>query len=173
MSPLLATKIAFPILGLFGPLIVLVGLPGTWLVLALAGCAEWWTESRLFSTPVLVTAVVLTAAGEVWEFTASSVRAKRAGAGRRGSLGALGGGIAGALIGTVALPVPIIGTLVGGGLGAFGASTLLERSGGQTLGASLRVGRAAAVGQLLGLAGKLAASVFVYVILVVALLVGG
>ena len=168
---LIAVRVLLPIVGLACPLLGLMGMPGTWLLLALAGGAEWITEPRLFSNGTAVAAVLLAVAGEVWEFLASSSKAKRAGAGRRGALGALVGGIAGAIAGTLLIPVPIIGTLVGGGLGAFALSSALERDGGRDLGEALRVGRAAAAGQLLGALGKAAAGAAVYVLLVVALFV--
>ena len=171
MSATLACQIMLPVLGLAGPLLSLLSLPGTWLLLTLAGLAEWWTEPRLFSGTTIVSVLVLAALGELWEFAASSVRARRAGAGRRGSIGALAGGIAGAILGTVLIPVPIVGTLVGGGAGAFALSALLERSGGTPLTGAMRVGRAAAAGQLMGLAGKLALCAAVYLWLTVAVMV--
>jgi hypothetical protein len=57
----------------------------------------------------------------------------------------------------------VIGTLLGGGLGAFAGAAGLERRGGRDLGESLRIGRAAGVGHALGLVGKLAAGVVVWV----------
>lgn len=171
MTTLIAVRILLPILGLAGPVLGLMGLPGTWLLLALAGGAEWITEPRLFSNGTVIAAVLIAVAGEAWEFLASSTTAKRAGAGRRGALGALAGGIAGAVLGTVLIPIPVIGTLVGGGLGAFALSSTLEREGGRDLKDALRVGRAAAAGQLLGVVGKAAAGVLVYLLITVTLFV--
>ena len=171
MSLTLLCQIFLPVIGLAGPLLILLGLPGTWLLLALAGLAEWITEPRLFGTPVLVIAVALAVAGEVWEALSSSVRARRAGAGRRGSIGALAGGICGALLGTMLIPIPVVGTLIGGGLGAFALSSGLERSGGKSADSAFRIGRAAATGHMIGLAGKLIAGLVVYVMLVTALYV--
>ena len=171
MTPVHICWILLPVLGLVGPLVVLLGLPGTWLLLALAGLAEWWTEPQLFSTATLVFVLAVAVAGELWETLSSSVSAKKAGAGRRASIGAIVGGIVGAIAGTIMIPVPLVGTLVGGGLGAFMVAALLERSSGKTTGHSLRIGRAAAKGQMLGLAGKLTASVLVYMWLMVAMFV--
>jgi len=171
MSLTLLCQIFLPIIGLAGPLLILLGLPGTWLLLSLVGLAEWITEPRLFGTPVLVTAVALAVAGEVWEALSSSIRARKAGAGRRGSIGALAGGIGGALLGTMLIPIPVVGTLIGGGLGAFALSSGLERSGGKSADSAFRIGRAAATGHMIGLAGKLVAGLVVYVMLVTALYV--
>ena len=65
MSLTLLCQIFLPIIGLAGPLLILLGLPGTWLLLSLVGLAEWITEPRLFGTPVLVTAVARAVAGEL------------------------------------------------------------------------------------------------------------
>jgi len=167
VHPLVA-QLLLPLIGLVGPALVLLGLPGTWLLLALAGLAEWATPARLFSTTSVAVVIGLAVLGEVWEFAAGSVRAKRAGAGRRGALGAIGGGLIGAVLGTFLIPAPLIGTLLGGGLGAFAGAAGLERHGGRGLRESLRIGRAAGVGHALGLAGKLAASVLVWAWLSVA-----
>lgn len=169
MSATLLCQIFLPIVGLAGPLLILVGLPGTWLLLSIAGVAEWVTGPRLFGTPVLVAALALAVGGEIWEALSSSVRARRAGAGRRGSIGALAGGIGGALLGTMLIPIPVVGTLIGGGVGAFALASGLERSGGKSADSAFRIGRAAAAGHMVGLLGKLVAGVVVYGLLVVAL----
>ncbi|MFT6111015.1 MAG: hypothetical protein ACJA2W_003944 [Planctomycetota bacterium] len=127
-----------------------------WLTLGVAGAAEYWTETRLYSTQTMIGCLVIAIVGEIWEFTASSVRAKRAGAGRRGSIGALLGGLSGAIAGSFVLPV--IGTLIGGGIGALVGSAFLERRGGRPLSEALEIGKAAAAGQMLGVAGKLLAA---------------
>lgn len=170
LSPELIAKIVLPVVGAGGPVLVLLGLPGTWLVLALAGAFEWWTDPRLFSSVTMGAVLAIALAGELWEFAASSVRAKRAGAGRRGALGALVGGIVGAIAGTVMLPIPLVGSLIGGGVGAFIFASALEQRGGRPIATSMKIGRAAAFGQVLGVLGKLACSVLVYVWVVVAVL---
>jgi uncharacterized protein YqgC (DUF456 family) len=149
--------------------LILVGLPGTWLMIATAALAEWWTpETQLFLPATLVTAVVLGAVGELIEFLASAGGAKKAGAGRSGALGALVGGIAGAIAGTILIPVPLIGSLAGGAAGAFAGSAAMEHGGGRELREALRVGRGAAVGHVFGILGKLATGVAVWVLLAVA-----
>ncbi len=160
VSPVLVAQIVVPLVALAGPALTLFGLPGTWLVLAICGLFEWWTEPALFSGVTIGGTLTLAILGEAWEFTASASRAKRAGAGRRGTLGALAGGILGAIAGTIVMPV--IGTLIGGGLGALACSASLERAGGRTPAEALAIGRAAAAGQLLGVAGKLALASIVW-----------
>ena len=72
------------------------------------------------------------------------------------------GGIGGALLGIMLIPVPLVGTLVGGGLGAFALSTGLERSGGTSADIAFTISRAAAAGHMVGLMGNLVAGVAVY-----------
>lgn len=143
-------------LALCAPPLTLLGLPGMWLALVGLGAAEYWSEPRLYSGWTIAGCIGLAIAGEAWEFTASSMRAKRAGAGRRGSVGALLGGITGAILGSFVMPV--IGTLIGGGAGALALSALLERRGGRSMGEAVRIGRAAAAGQMIGVAGKMVAA---------------
>lgn len=159
----LVAQILLPLVGLVGPLLVLLGLPGTWLLIALAGLAEWATPAQLFTGTSVAVVLTLAVLGEIVEFAAGTLRARRAGAGRRGSLGALGGGIVGAILGTILVPAPVIGTLLGGGVGAAVGAAGLERSGGRDLRKALRIGRAAGVGHAFGLAGKLAAAVLVWI----------
>lgn len=161
-------RILLPIIGIGGPALVVMGLPGTWLLLALAGTAEGLTDARLFSSTTWIGVLLVALAGELWETLAASRQAKRAGAGRRGAWGALLGGIGGAVLGTIMIPIPILGTLIGGMTGAFVLAASLEHRGGKTLGQALRIGRSAASGQVRGMVGKLTCSVIVYVWLVVA-----
>ncbi len=152
--------------------LILLGLPGTWLMIASAALAEWWTpDTRLFHPATLGVVVGLAALGELIEFLASAGGAKRAGATGSGALGALVGGIVGAILGTIFIPVPLVGSLAGGAAGAFAGSAMLEHGGGKELRDAMHVGRGAAVGHVLGMLGKLAMGVVVWVLLAVAVFV--
>ena len=148
--------------------VAMVGLPGIWLMLATSALVEYYTRQDFFSPQTLWLALLLAALGELLEFVAGSRGAKKAGAGRRGSWGALLGGISGALIGTVVIPVPLVGSLVGAAVGAFGLATLLEKDGGMDLSAALKAGRGAAKGQVTGTLLKLILGTAVWVLLTVA-----
>jgi len=148
--------------------LILIGLPGTWLMIATAALAEWWTEPQLFQPGVLIAAVVLAAAGELIEFLASAGGARRAGGTRAGAGGALLGGILGGIAGTFLIPVPLLGSLAGGALGAFLGSAVMEHRGGRTGREALRVGRGAAVGHVTGMLGKLSMGCAVWLLLAVA-----
>ena len=165
----IAAAVAVVALDTVWVLLILFGLPGTWLMIATAAIAEWATPAtRLFGPSVLITAVALAALGEVIVFLASAGGAKRAGATRRGATGALLGGICGAIAGTLLIPVPLLGSLAGGALGAFIGSAALEHGGGRELREVLRVGRGAATGHVLGILGKLALGLAVWMLLAVA-----
>ena len=151
--------------------LILLGLPGTWLMIATAAVAEWCTTRTLFHMATLGVAVGLAALGETIEFLASAGGAKRAGATRSGAVGALMGGIVGAILGTIFIPVPLLGSLAGGAAGAFAGSAISEHGGGKELRDAMHVGRGAAVGHVLGMLGKLAMGVAVWVLLTVAVFV--
>jgi len=156
------------LLNLFWLGLVLVGLPGTWLMVASCALVDWWVDADLFSAPVLLIAVGFCVVGEMVELVAGSAGARKAGGGKRGSWGALGGGIIGAILGTFFIPVPLFGSLIGAGIGAFCAAAFLEHDGGQDMGTALRIGRGAAVGQFLGTFAKAVVGVAVWLLVTIA-----
>ncbi len=169
----------FTLLGLGCIVLMLVGLPGTWLMIGLAVLIDlidgWWLASDdrpTFSILVLAISVVLSALGEVLEFIASALGAKQAGASRRGILGALAGSLAGAIAGTFLLPIPLVGTLAGAVIGSFAGAVLGELSAGRAIEHTVRPATGAAIGRVLGTLGKLPFSVAVWAILSVAAFLG-
>lgn len=148
--------------------LVLLGLPGTWILLGSAALVDALTPADLFSARTIWMGVVLALLGEALEFFAGAQGAKRAGAGRRGTRGALIGGIAGAIVGGLLLPIPLVGSLVGATVGAFGLATWAEHGGGQSLPGALRAGGGAAAGQVTGMLLKFSVGVAVWLILTVA-----
>ena len=148
--------------------LLLLGLPGAWLMIVTAGVADWLTPDRvLFSSWVLGAGVLIAIAGEGLEIIASAKGAKQAGASKRGALGALVGGLLGGIVGTFMLPIPVVGTLVGGAAGAFAGSAILEHEGGAEARAALRVGGGAAAGHLVGMVAKFGSAVAVWILLAV------
>jgi uncharacterized protein YqgC (DUF456 family) len=163
----------FGLLGLLCVVITVIGLPGVWVLLLLAGGVQLmdrWLRpdgSHTFHAWTLVAAVALAIVGEVFEFTAGAAGAKKGGASRRGIAGAMVGGIVGAIAGA---PFGlVVGAVVGGVLGsALGAIVMELTLPHQTLQSSLKPASGAAVGRLKGLAGKLAITVLVWIGLTVA-----
>lgn len=153
------------ILGLAGPLLTLVGLPGAWWVVALALVAQW-IDPETFSWWTLGLCVAAALAGEAIEFAAGAVGSRSAGGTRSSSLGALVGGIIGAIAGA-AFP-PIIGAVIWGVVGAGAGAILGEfAAGNRSVRSHLAIGGGAAAGKAVGTIVKSAICVGVYVLIVV------
>lgn len=169
----------FALFGLGCVLLMLLGLPGTWFMIGLAVLVDlvdgWWLpqEDRpTFSILVLGIAVALAALGELLEFVASALGAKKAGATGRGVFGALAGSLVGAVAGTVLVPIPVVGTLAGAVAGSFAGAVLGEVSAGRSIEHTMKPATGAAIGRVLGTLGKLPFTVAVWAILSIAAFVG-
>jgi len=158
--------------------LTLVGLPGNWCIVAVVVPyaflisndsrldISWWTWGSL---------VCLAALGEIIEFAAGALGVKKAGGSRRGMTLTVAGSVLGGSLGLiVGLPIPLVGPLLGAvlfaSLGAAAGAVLGERWQGQDGKHSLRVGRAAFWGRLLGTFGKAAAGVVMILVVLGALL---
>ena len=151
-----------------GLVAVLVGLPGTWLMLAGTALFAWWGwDEGVIGGWTLLVLLVLALVGELVEFVAGMAGAERAGGGWRGSLGALLGGVVGALAGCL-VPVPVLGVLLGSCVGAGAGAWLLERRAGKTADTSRRIGWGAGVGRLWGTLVKLGLGVVIWIVATVA-----
>lgn len=137
----------------FGPAIVLLSLPGLWLMTLAALLANlvgswfglWPLEVPIVSWWVFGFLLLCTIASDIVDWTAGIVGARRMGGTRGAMFAAFIGGIAGAIVGTGVLP--IIGTLIGGAIGAGLAATLVHRTAPeQTWKRSAKVGAGASAG---------------------------
>ncbi|MFB3891960.1 MAG: DUF456 domain-containing protein [Phycisphaerae bacterium] len=147
----------------------LFGLPGNWLMVASTVVVAWINWSRhSFSIWTLAVIVVLATIGEALELIAGMVGARKAGASKRGALGALGGGFVGAVFGTVFLPIPVLGSLAGAVLGACAGAWGIEMMLGRGMKASVKSGIGSGVGQLVGTTTKLTLGVIIWLIVAVA-----
>jgi len=165
----------FALLGLGCLLLVVVGLPGTWVLVALAIGLELADDALLpgsgittFGWRLIALCVGLGVVGEIIEAVAGAAGTRFGGGTRRGMLGAFIGGIVGAIFLTPLFPVPIVGTLLGAMLGAFlgawlGEATAAERRGRRD---QFRAAFGAAVGKLGGTVAKLAIGIVMWVLLV-------
>lgn len=146
MSTLAA--IIVTIAALLGIVLTLLTLPGIWFAVIVAVvCAIWRPE--LISIPTLIAAVALAVAGEIAELAWSAVGAAKQGSTRAGGVGALAGGLIGAILATFLIPIPILGTLAGAVIGAAAGAFIAERGMHQrTWRDSFRIGKGAAVGRL-------------------------
>ena len=168
MSPILMALLV-AIVGFGCVAAVTVGLPGTWIFLALAVGIEltdaWWAGPGVttFGWPVLGVGLGLACIGEALEFASGVWGSKAGGGGRRASVGAFLGGLVGGLAGTFV--VPVVGTIMGALLGTFFGAFL-----GETTGESARQSKdavkpalTATIGRLLGTVAKLGVSMTVWI----------
>lgn len=152
-----------------GFLAVPFGLPGIWLMTFGAAFLAWWTrDDPMFSATTLVVIFSIAIVAEAIEFAAGAAGARRAGGTRWGAWGGLIGGLAGAIVATPLIPVPILGTILGGCLGAFAGAAILEHVGGQETRAALRAGGGAAAGRAVGVITKVFLGAVIWVWVVVA-----
>ncbi len=134
--------------------LVPLGLPGNFVIIALALFGAWITEFAHYgwiSIGVMLGAAIV---GEILEAILGSLVAGRYGATRYGMLGAFAGGIIGAILGTMVLP--IIGTFIGSLAGTALGAPLLEWSRGANREDGVRAGFGAFLGRGLATAVKLA-----------------
>ena len=138
-----------------GVLLASMGLPGTWLILLGTCAVAWWRwdEGFIGIAPLWILAS-LAVLGELVEFVAGALGAKRSGGSLLGAAGAMLGGVAGGILGTFFIPVPIVGSILGAALGAFSGALLGERMRGRELESAAAVGRGAFVGRLAGTLSK-------------------
>ena len=151
--------------------LTLLGLPGNWLMIVTAALVTWWVDPPLIGKGVFIAVVLLAGVGEIVEFCAGALGSRLGGGGKWASLAALIGGIAGAILGTVFIPIPVIGTILGAAIGAFAGSAGVELYAGRSRGEAFRAGRGAAIGHVTGNASKFALGCVVWVVLTAAALV--
>ncbi len=164
----------FALFGAGCVLVVPLGLPGGWVLLATAVAVEL-LDSTVSGVPVvsfgwnwLLGVAAVLALGELAEFFGAAVGAKAGGATGRGVFGALVGGFLGALVGTAMIGLPIIGTLAGALVGAgFGAMFAELTRKGMTLRRSIKPAAGAVIGRVVGTILKLPFAIVAWIILVV------
>lgn len=156
-------------------LLLVLGLPGTWLIAFTTVGVAWWRwnsalpwDQQFIAAPTLIALVALAVIGEVWEFAAGVAGARKAGASGWGALGALLGAIVGGVAGTFVIPIPLIGSLAGACGGAAAGATLLELASGRTDEEALRSGIGAGIGRLKGTLAKLAVGVAMWALALLA-----
>jgi uncharacterized protein YqgC (DUF456 family) len=172
----LLVALGFAAFGLLSVGLVVVGLPGAWLLIAAAVAIDllqslWMPAGAplVFHPLTIAAAVAVAALGEVLELTLSAAGARRFGASRAGMIGSVIGGVLGALIGTCAIPLPVIGTIAGALLGTATGAVLGELAGGKkSLKETTGPATGAVVGRVLGTLAKLPCAAAVLVILGVA-----
>jgi len=168
----------FTLIGIICLALVVIQLPGGWVFYAVAIIIEVadtlylpgenpWT----FSPWVFLAGLALLALGELLEFLGGVVGAKRGGASRAGTWGALIGGIAGAIVLAAPLAVipiagPVFGALLGAIIGSFAGAWIAEVAiAQQTMHGSMKPAMWAAIGRIAGTTGKFAVTVVLWVLM--------
>lgn len=147
--------------------LVLFSLPGNWLmVFTTTLFAWWWRDERVFSGWTLIAVAVLALVGELIEFFAGMVGARKAGASLKASLLGIFGAVGGAMVGTALFPV--VGTIIGACLGAGIAVWVVEVSRGEQPDRSLEMAVGAGIGQFLGILGKFTVGIVIWLVITVA-----
>lgn len=123
--------LGFIVLAIACVLTIPFGIPGSWVLLAAAvgielGDTALWGGETTFGWVFLGLCFLLAAGGEALEFGAAAFGAKKGGGTRRTAIGAVLGGLAGALAFTPFFP--ILGTILGGVLGTFVGAVIAELS---------------------------------------------
>ena len=152
----IATVVVLIICCSLGVVMTAVRLPGTWLLVVTALGYGWWTGWERVG---LVTVAVLAGAalaGEAVEVVSSVVTAGRVGASRQAAWGGLFGGVAGMLLLSFLVPIPLIGTMVGALLGCFAGAAIAELAVRRRIVQGAKVGLFAAIGFVIGTVAKTA-----------------
>jgi uncharacterized protein YqgC (DUF456 family) len=164
--------------------LVVVQLPGAWIMLALAVIIELADHLYLsadagtttFGWWLLGGCALLFGLGELIELVASMLGAKQGGASRRGMVGAMLGGVLGAI--ALAAPltiIPVVGTLfgvlAGAIIGTFVGAIVGEISSteAKTVRGSIKPATGAAIGRILATVGKVGITVVGWLVLSVAI----
>jgi uncharacterized protein YqgC (DUF456 family) len=114
----------------------------------------------------LVAVLVIAVVAEVLEFFAGTAGARRAGASRRGMIGAVVGALVGGIFLTALLPIPIVGTVFGVCLGTFLGAAIVEMGVVGNAGHAGRVGWGAAKGRFVGIMLKVGFGVVILIVTV-------
>lgn len=154
-----------------------VGMPGNWLIVALAATYSYFMpdERRLDIDVLTIFGLLgLAALGEGLEFLAGALGASKAGASKRGTALALVGSLIGGVAG-IFVPIPVVGQIIGpivcAGLGALVGAVLGEQWKGRDLDESLNIGHAAFWGRLIGTLGKILVGCVMIVLIIVSLFI--
>ena len=154
---------------ILGLVLVPLGLPGLWVMVAGIVGYGWLTDFRSVGVATIGVALGLAFLGEIIEWWLGFRFARTFGGSRRSAWGALVGGIVGAVVG---VPVPIVGSVIGALFGSFAGAALFEYSLSRTPGTAVRAGWGAVVGRATAAAAKIALGIVIAVLGVFAALRG-
>ncbi len=167
----------FVLLGAACLVLVVLSLPGGWVMLGLGvvinlldGLYLPETAAETFPWWLLACAFALLCIGELIEFVAGIAGAKRGGATKRGMIGSLIGGIVGAIVLSPLIPIPIVGALIGALVGTFVGAVIGELGGASpmTVRGSMKPAIGASIGRIVGTTSKLGIAIAAWIVMSVA-----
>lgn len=150
----------FAVFGLACVVVTPLGLPGTWIMIGVAGTVDavvmgmWPAQHIPFGMSALVVAVLAGTAGEALEFVAGALGAKAGGASRKGLVCSMIGSVLGLVIGTFLIPIPLAGSAIGAVAGAVVGAIVGEKMHGRETKDVLKPAAGAAIGRILGALSK-------------------
>jgi uncharacterized protein len=148
-------------------LMIPLGMPGEWVMVA-AGVGYSILVKDSIGATTLVGIALIAIVASIFEFTMAGRYARKYGGSRRAGWGAIIGGMVGAVM--IGLPIPIIGHVAGAFIGAFLGALVFEYSRGSGAHASTRVAWGALVGRVVGAALKVVAGMMIAIWLMAAAL---
>jgi len=155
---------------------ILFLVPGNWIMVLLSALFYAFmpgSENNGITLTVLLIAVALAGLGELVEMLGGSAGAAKKGASRRAMILSLLGtfvfSLLGAMVGTPFLPPAgtVAGAILGGSVGAYIGAYLGEVWKGNLAVDRLEIGRAAFIGRILGVVGKMAIGVIILVMITI------
>ena len=141
-----------------GLLSIPLGLPGVWIMIGVAAVGAITGEIGLIT---LLLVVIIAVAAELIEFFLARKLTKQYGGSKKAFWGAIGGGFVGVLIGA---PVPIIGSIIMGMIGAFAGAALVTYAETKQMSAAHRVGWGAVLGRVFTTVAKTVAGLVILVL---------
>src|SRR5690348_973865 len=138
---------------ILGLVLVPLGLPGLWIMVAGIVGYGWLTDFRSVGVATIAAALGLAFLGEIVEAWLGFRLARAYGGSRRAAWGALAGGLVGAATG---VPVPIVGSVIGAFVGSFVGAALFEYMGSARAGVAVSAGWGAVLGRAAAAAVKIA-----------------
>jgi uncharacterized protein YqgC (DUF456 family) len=136
---------------LAGLVLVALGLPGLWLIVAAVCGLALLPGFHAFGGGTIAIVLALAFLGELLELWLNYRLARRYGGSKRAGWGALLGGLIGAFVG---VPVPIVGSVIGSLVGAFVGAVVFELTSAPD--AALRAGWGALLGRIASTSAKMA-----------------
>lgn len=140
-----------------GLIAVVLGLPGTWLILATSFLYGWLTGFAIITSKLLLGLLALAVVAELLDLTLGLWGARRYGGTKKAMVGTMVGGI----LGAVALSPMLFGfgTIVGALLGAFVGAFSMTYVEQRKMDEAMRVGWGALLGRVFAMVFKGAAVV--------------